>query len=128
MPMMKEAVTQANWDRMEKGLPPFKVKKERRPKPEKPAIENEITINDIDGFMELKRAERTVIKNAKGIRFIGFSVEILCEGKRKPGRPKESEKEIPLEPAVLEGWMSEGDFLELVRTYRKEINSQIIKW
>ena len=128
MAIMQEAMTRANWERVEKGLPPFKVKKESRPEPEKPAIEDEITFKDISGFIELLRAEKKVIKNVEGVRFIGFSVEIMLEGKKKPGRPKESEKEIPVEPRVLEGWMCEGDFLKLVRTYRKEINSQVIRW
>jgi len=128
MAIMQEAMTKANFERAEKGLPPFKPKKVVRPKPEKPEIQDEITFKDITGFIKLLRAERKVIKNAEGIRFIGFSVEIELEGKKKPGRPKESEKEIPPEPRVLEGWMCEGDFLKLVRTYRKEINSQVIKW
>ena len=99
-----------------------------RPEPEKPEIKDEITFEDITGFTELIRAERKTVKNAEGMRFIGYSVEIVLEGKKKPGRPKESEKEIPPEPRVLEGWMCEGDFLKLVRTYRKEINPQIIRW
>ena len=126
--MMTEAMTKDDFERTEKGLPPFKVKREPRPEPERPTVENEIRFKDISGFIDLLRAERKVIKNAEGVRFIGFSVEIMCEGKKKPGRPKESEKEIPPEPMVLEGWMCEGHFLELVRTYRKEINPQVIKW
>lgn len=128
MALMQEAMTQANWERADKGLPPFKVKKTPRPEPEKPTVEDEITFKDITGFIELKRAERKVVKNAEGVRFIGFNVEIELEGKNKVGRPKESEKEIPPEPRLLEGWMAEGDFMELVRTYRKEINPQVIKW
>ena len=128
MALMKEAMSKDDFERVEKGLPPFKPKKEPRPEPERPEVEGEITFEDILGFIELLRAERKMIKNAEGISFIGFSVEIMLEGKKKPGRPKESEKEIPIEPTVLEGWMCEGDFMELVRTYRKEINSQVIKW
>ena len=128
MALMQEAMTKADFERSEKGLPPFKVKKIVRPEPEKPEIENEITFNDTTGFIELIRAERKSVKNAEGVRFIGFNIEIELEGKKKAGRPKESEKEIPPEPRVLEGWMAEGDFMELVRTYRKEINPQVIKW
>jgi len=128
MALMKEAISKDDFERAEKGLPPLKTKKEPRPEPEKPEVQDEITFEDISGFIELLRAERKVIKNAEGVSFIGFSVEIMLEGKKKPGRPKESEKEIPIEPTVLEGWMCEGDFLKLVRTYRKEINSQVIKW
>jgi len=128
MALMQEAMTQANWERAEKGLPPFKVKKIVRPEPEKPKLEDEIAFKDITGFIELICAERKTVKNAEGMRFIGYSVEIVLEGKKKPGRPKESEKEFPIEPRVLEGWMAEGNFMELVRTYRKEINPQVIKW
>jgi len=128
MALMKEAISKDDFERAEKGLPPLKLKKEPRPEPEKPEVQDEITFEDISGFIELLRAERKTIRNAEGIRFIGYSVEIMLEGKKKPGRPKESEKEIPIEPTVLEGWMCEGDFLKLVRTYRKDINSQVIKW
>ena len=128
MAIMQEAMTKDNFERTEKGLPPIEPKKVVRPEPQKPEIQDEITFKDITGFIELLRAERKMIKNAEGMRFIGYSVEIMLEGKKKPGRPKESEKEIPIEPTVLEGWMGEGDFLKLVRTYRKEINSQVIKW
>ena len=128
MAIMQEAMTKADFERAEKGLPPFKPKKVVRPEPETPEVEDEIKFEDTQGFIELLRAERKTVKNAEGVRFIGYSVEIMVEGKKKPGRPKESEKEIPVEPRVLEGWMCEGDFLKLVRTYRKEINSQVIKW
>ena len=128
MTMMKEAMTKVDFERSEKGLPPFKPKIVPRPEPEKPEVENEITFKDITGFIGLIRAERKTVRNAEGMRFIGFSVEIALEGKKGPGRPKESEKEIPIEPVVLEGWMAEGNFMELVRTYRKEINPQVIKW
>ena len=130
MALMKEAMTRDNWDRVEKGLPPLKAKKFIRPEPPKPDIENEVKLEDIKNFVALRRAEREIVKNLEGSRFIGYKVEIeiMVEGKRKPGRPKESEKEIPLEPMVLEGWMNEGEFLQLVRTYREKINTQIIKW
>lgn len=132
-PTMQEAVTKENFERMEKGLPPLKVKVEKRPEPTKPDVENEIKFKDIpvDEFVELEYARRNTVKNKEGIRFIGYDVSMILESpmKRKPGRPKESEKEEVLtESKNLIGWMNEGEFLTLVRHAKKKINPQVINW
>jgi hypothetical protein len=133
--MAQEAMTVENFERWQKGLPPLKPKKVVRPEPEKPKIGNEIKFQDIpvDDFVELEYAKRNTVQNAEGARFIGFDVSMIlnpsAQLKRKPGRPKESEKEeISTEPKVLSGWMAEGSFLELLRTCRKKINTQVIHW
>lgn len=127
----------ADWDRMEKGLPPSKVKKVARPEPERPKVQNEIKFEDIpiDDFVELEYARRNSVRNNDGMRFIGYDVSIILNGnaplKRKPGRPvtKVIEKEeVSNEPKTLVGWMQEGDFLSLVRNCRKKINPQVINW
>ena len=130
MSLMKEAMTQANWERAEKGLPPFKVVKQGRPEPEKPQVENEIKFEDIDIklFASLESAKRQTIKNAEGIRFIGFDVSISMYQKGAFGRPKEIEKGVLAPPENLTGWMIEGEFLKLLRTCREKINSQVIRW
>ena len=133
MPLMQEAISRENWERMEKGLKPIKQKVIPRPEPKRPDISNEIKFKDIptDDFVELEYARRNTIKNFEGMRFIGYDVSMIIssEGKRKPGRPPKDEKEeIPVESKTITGWMGEGDFLQLVRTYRKKINLQVINW
>jgi len=131
--MQTEAMSRENWERVEKGLPPLKVKVKPRPEPERPDIENEIKFKDIpiDEFVELEYAKRNTVKNEDGMRFIGYDVSMILNSpaKRKPGRPKESEREEVLtESKSLIGWMSEGEFLTLVRNFRKKINPQVINW
>lgn len=130
MAIMKEAMTQANWDRAEKGLPPFKPKVIRRPEPEKPEIKNEIKFKDIkiDDFIELTEAKKSVIKNKEGMRFIGYDVIIKLKQKGPFGRPKKTEKGEPVGPKIVTGWMGEGNFLELSRTFRETIRPQVIHW
>jgi len=131
MPITQEAMTKENFERMEKGLAPIKPPKILKPEPERPKIDNEIRFDDIpvDEFQDLEYARRKTIQNAEGFRFIGFEVSIVIGFKRKPGRPKESEKDQPSgEPKILSGWMGEGDFLKLVRTFRKKINQGVINW
>ena len=130
--MQTEAMSKKDWERGEKGLPPLKVEKIKRPEPERPKIENEIKFEDIpiNDFVELEYARRKTIQNTEGARFIGYEVSMIVGPlKRKAGRPKESEKDdIQGEPKNLSGWMSEGDFISLVRTCRKKINQQVINW
>jgi hypothetical protein len=130
MALMKEALSKEDYDRIEKGLPPIKHERMPRPEPVKPIIDNEITMADvtIEGYtIELESAKKHPLKNEQGIIFIGFDVVInlnLIVKKKGPGRPKE--KDESLEPKILEGWMLEGEFLALVRTYRKQIDQQVI--
>lgn len=128
--MMQEAMTRANFERTEKGLPPFKPEKIVRPEPEKPEIENEIKFKDIDTklFADLKSANRKVIKNKEGVRFIGFDVSMSVYQKGAFGRPKKTEKGESVGPEIITGWMDEGNFLELTRTFKETIKPQVIHW
>ena len=123
---MTEAMPLEDFERMRKGLPPVKVKKVNRPEPEKPDIKNEIKFKDIpiDWFKSLDSAKRNTLKNKEGMRFIGYDVEISL-GKNKAGAITNEEKNIP---KSMSGWMDEGNFMELVRTVRKQINPQVINW
>jgi len=130
---MQEAMTKSDWERRENGLPPLKVNVEKRPEPTRPDVENEIKFSDIpiDEFVELVYARRNTLKNGEGVRFIGYDVSMVLNSpmKRKPGRPKESEREEVLtESKNLVGWMQEGEFLSLVRNVKKKINPQVINW
>jgi len=135
MPLMAEAMTKENFERIEKGLPPLKPKRIVKPEPKRTDVNNEIKFDyiPIDDFLELEYAKRNTVKNEDGMRFIGFDVSMILKTtaqlKRKAGRPKESEKEeISNEPKTLTGWMDEGNFLTLVRNVRKKINPQVINW
>lgn len=133
MPLMQEAVSKENWDRMEKGLRPLKPERVVIPEPEKPVVENEIKFDDIPNNyeVELEHAQRKSIRNAHGILFIGFDITlnlVPIEKKRGPGRPPKEPDETILEAKTLTGWMLEGEFLKLVRTYRKKIDQQVIHW
>jgi len=130
MTLMKEALSKEDYDRMEKGLPRLKPKKIVVPDPIPPVVDNEIAMNHIlDGYeVSLAEAKKNIKRNEDGVMFIGFDVviDLFPARKKKPGRPKESGKK--LEPITLEGWMLEGKFLEFVRTYRKQIDQQVIHW
>lgn len=131
MALMREAMSKLDFERSEKGLPPLKSVLMERPKPPSPEVENEITMAHIlDGYdVELESAKRRPIKNKDGMLFIGFDVVINLNPtlkKKGPGRPKETDDD-KLEPRILAGWMNEGQFLSLVRTYRKQIDQQVIR-
>jgi len=128
--MMNEAMSQENFERQEKGLPPVKRKKIERPEPDKPEIENEIKFKDIDTtlFNDLKSAKRNVVKNKDGVRFIGFDVVMSVYQKGAFGRPKKTENGKSVDPDIVTGWMDEGNFLELTRNFRETIKPQVIHW
>jgi len=131
MAIMSEAMSKDDFERREMGLPPIKKIVVKRSDPPKPEIENEIRFADIpaNDFSELESAKRKMVQNSEGNRFMGYEVTIILDHKRKAGRPKESEKdEIQTGPKTLSGWMAEGEFLTLVRTFRKQINPQVISW
>jgi len=123
MALMKEAMSKKDYDRKEQGLPPLKVVKTSRPEPEKPIIKNEITMKDItDGFtVELESAKKRPIRNEDGVIFIGYDVVVVLH----PVSKKKG-KEDDVASKILEGWMLEGEFLTLVRTYSKQIDRQVI--
>lgn len=127
MPLMQEAVSLEDWERSKKGLKPLKRKIIQRPEPERPEIQNEIKFEDInlERFKSLDNATRNTLKNKEGVRFIGYDVEITLGKPEKMIAITNEEKNAP---KSMKGWMSEGDFLRLVRTKRKDINQQAIHW
>ncbi len=136
MSIMQEAIPKRDWEDMQQGKP-MRIKPQiARPEPERPAIENEIKFDDIpvNDFVELEYAKRKTLKNAEGVRFIGYDVSMILNSnaplKRKPGRPAKDEykEELSSESKTLTGWMDEGNFMQLVRTFRKKINQQVINW
>ena len=122
MSLMKEAISKVDYDRKEKGLPPLRSVLAARPEPEKPVIDSEITMADItEGYMvELESARKHPLRNKEGMLFVGYDVVIYLT----PPTKKKDDK--ALEPKILRGWMLEGQFLALVRTYSKQIDRQVI--
>lgn len=130
MPIMTEAMSLEDFERMRKGLPPIKVKQIKRPEPEKPEIENEIKFEDIKEFIALDSVKRSCLRNKEGIMFLGYDVTIrvMSTASRGPGRPPKDAPEPIKEEQTLIGWMNEGEFLTLVRHFRNKINTQVINW
>jgi len=127
MPLMQEAVSRVDWELMEQGKKPKKRSQIIKPEPERPELKNEIKFTDIpvERFKKLDSAIKNIIKNKEGMRFIGYDVLISL------GRPDnmiaitDEEKKAP---KSMSGWMDEGNFLQLVRTFRKKIDVQVIRW
>jgi len=130
MALQREAMSREDFERADKGLPPIKKKKIVRPEPERPEIKNELSAKDIksEDFIDLMSAKRNVIKNGEGIRFIGFDVVIKVVAKGPGGRPAQSKDGKPVPPKIVNGWMDEGNFLELRRTFLDIIKPQVIHW
>ena len=131
--MLLDAIPKVDFERREQGLPPLKPLRVVVPEPSKPIVENEINLTDIPtGYeVQLEHAQKNNRRNEIGVMFIGFDVTIILNPivkKRGPGRPKESEEVQTTEPKELKGWMTEGNFLGLVRMYRKQIDQQVIHW
>ena len=88
------------------GRPYPKPKQEPRPEPIPPVVKNQIHFKDIpDGPVFDIEARMKNHRNATGVSFVGRDVRVQFEGGR-----------------LVEGWLSEGDFLEL----RKRIPSDRI--
>ena len=119
MPLQREAMTQENFDRSEKGLPPIIPESLERREDVMPKVKNEIALSDIPpGEIELLHAKRKSRKNSEGVTFVGYDVKIVVLKKKDPDSPD----------IVIDGWMIEGDFMQFVRNYRTTINQQVINW
>jgi len=97
---MKEAGTQEDFERWNKGLPAKRKQKVAKPQPEAPKIKDVLLFKDID-LEEIKimlDGRRKTQKNADGVMFIGFNVSY----QKKDG-------------SSVTGWMPEGDYIELKR-------------
>jgi hypothetical protein len=124
--MQTEALSKEDFDKVDKGIRLIKPKVVPRPEPKKPVVENEVKLSQIpEGYtVKLEQAFKKVLKNEEGMRFIGWEVLIeltpIPKEKGTPGRP--------FEPKTLMGWMIEGEFMALLRTYSKQIDRQVIRW
>jgi hypothetical protein len=114
MPLQKEAMTKADFERSEKGLAPLKSVKLVRPDDVQPEMTDEIKLSDITGEIKLEFAGRYPRRNDEGVLFVGYIVKIKLLSKK--------------EPETIEGWMVEGKFKEFVRHFRDQIDVSIICW
>jgi hypothetical protein len=123
---MQEAMSREEWERQDKGLPPLKKEKIVRPEPNPPKVEKVIKFDAIplDRFVRLLNVKRNMAKNEDGMRFIGYDVEMEIKYKAKKQKPLEKvlSEEEEKETYILSGWMPEGDWLQFVRTMRKQLD------
>jgi len=132
MPIMSEAISKENWERIDKGLPPIPEKKIVKLEPEFPSIDNVIKFSDInlDEFDELKNANRKIIKNKDGVSFLGYEMTVSFKPpKRPPGRlPKGQSADKFKIGRILGGWMPEGEFFKFYYKVRDKIQPNVISW
>jgi hypothetical protein len=100
MKTFKEAVSEENYKRWDRGERMTKPPKIARPELKEPKIPDKLTVDkidlsDIDCIMD---GRRSIKKNTDGSKFIGFHVKY----QDKEGK-------------VIEGWMPEVDYLEFRR-------------
>ena len=100
----KEAISKADFDRQERGLPPKAQPKEIKPDPEPPVVPDQIAFKDIpeDEVFEFSARRRTE-KNEAGTRFSGYTIFL----ETRSGK-------------VTEGWLIEGEFEKLRQRLRVE--------
>jgi hypothetical protein len=97
---MNEMITEADWKRREKGLPPVKKPEILIPEPEPPVVENQIYFKDL--FSEDKeitnvQGHMKSVKNVDGMTFVGFNLAIFFKD----------------DSQMLSGWLSDCDFQKL---------------
>jgi hypothetical protein len=100
MGLMNEMITEADWKRREKGLPPVKKPEILIPEPEPPVVENQIYFKDL--FSEDKeitnvQGHMKSVKNVDGMTFVGFNLAIFFKD----------------DSQMLSGWLSDCDFQKL---------------
>ena len=103
---MKGAMTQEEYERWDKGLPPLPQKKEPEPaEPEPPKVDNLLSLDklELEKIGAVLEGRRKGIRNKDGVMFVGFNVtmkmrdEMGKDGKIIPGKQ-------------LSGWMTGADF------------------
>jgi len=112
MPIMQEAIPKEDWERMDKGLPPIKRKQEPRPEPEKPKMNDQISLKKID-FQRLISVNRENRRNKDRTTFIGYIVKVEI----KDGAGIKT----------LGGWVPEEEWLEFLRYHRGKINMEALQ-
>jgi hypothetical protein len=107
--MMRDAVSMANWKRMERGLAPLPEPKVKREEPIPPVVEGQLRFDDLPAG-EIRDVSRKLrhpsIKNSEGVNFVGYDVFVDVEKKDFSGWMNELdcerlEKRIPAERSDL---------------------------
>jgi hypothetical protein len=97
---MKEAVSEEDYNRWDKGLPSQKEVTQPRPEPIPPKVDDVITLKKVkyDDIKVMLDGRRKSVKNKNGVRFMGFAVAWeAVDGK------------------IISGWMFEADYIEFRR-------------
>ena len=95
--VMQEAISKEDFERMQKGLPPKAKPKIKMPVYDPPTVKKQLKIEDIPiGEVAGFTAQKHVVTNTEGVKFIGADVIINIKGQNP-----------------MKGWMAEKDLLQL---------------
>ena len=98
---MKEAVSEEDYSRWDRGQRATKKTPRFHPEPKRPKIDGKIIKLDkldLDDIKVINKGRRKNVKNADGVTFIGYEVAYQVEAGK-----------------TVEGWMSEADYVEMRR-------------
>ena len=95
--VMQEAVDKEDFERMQKGLRPKAKPKIKMPVYDPPTVKKQLVIDEIPiGEVVGFTAQKRVVTNSEGVKFIGADVIINIKDKNP-----------------MKGWMAEKDLLQL---------------
>jgi len=109
--IMREAVDKEDFKLWDQGKPIPKPRPEPREDPEPLKAEVlELDKIDISKITGSPQGRRKAMKNAEGVRFMGFDVSLTFSGAKKPAT----------------GWMTEADYIKLKHelVFADELNVQ----
>jgi hypothetical protein len=110
MVLRRESMTEANYQRWERGLPPIKETQPKKEDPALPIVTGQLRLDDIPNEpMRDIGVRRHNVKNEEGMRFIGYDLCLVFEGGES-----------------VEGWLLEADFEQLKRRIPQE-RSDLLK-
>jgi len=111
MGIPREAIDKADFDRMERGLPPRPKPKIIRPEPKFPVVPNRIEFLKLplEKLIRIEAIRRRVIRNEEGVSFLGYDIQIEV----RDGKP-------------LQGWIEEGDLVRLLPHVRDLTDEAIL--
>ena len=111
MPIMRDMVDKADFERMEQGLPVRKKPKRQFTDPEQPSVKGQIKGDSVPAKdLESITGKRRNVHSRDGVTFIGYDVSVQVKDK-KP----------------ITGWMTDGDLVKLRQSIRgrKDVEVQV---
>jgi len=111
MPIMKDMMDKADWEKMDKGLPVGKKAKPVFDDPKQPSVRWQIDVSSISAKdLESITGQRKNVHNKEGVTFIGYDVQIQVKDEK-----------------LRKGWMTDGDLIKLKKAVkgRKDVEIQV---